>query len=53
MHGTGSYENLRNYFIGREREHIEDKATLGQVETASSLVTSDKLDKLQYEIANV
>ena len=44
--GTSSYENLRNYFIAREIEHIEDRATLGLVETANSAVTSDKLEEL-------
>ena len=51
--GTGSYENLRNYFIAREIEHIEDRATLGKGETANSAVTSDKLEELQYEMANL
>ena len=53
MHGIGSYKNLRNYFIATEIEHIEDKFTLGQVETAGSTVTRDKLEELQYEIENL
>ena len=46
MHETGSYKNMCNYFIATEIEHIEDKATLGQLETASSTVTRDKLEEL-------
>ena len=52
MHGTGSYENLRNYFIAREIEHLEDKATLGQVETANASVPG-VLQELQCEMANL
>ena len=53
IHMTGSYENLRNYFITREIEPIEDQTTLGQGEKANSAVTDGKQEELQYELANI
>ena len=53
MYGTGSYKNLHNYFIARGIEHIEDRVTLGQVQTANTEVTSDKLEDLKYEMGNL
>ena len=50
IHRTGSYENLCNYLITREIEHIEDQTTLVQGEVANSAVTDGKLEYLQYEI---
>ena len=53
IHRTGSYENLCNYLITREIEHIEDQTTLVQGEVANSAVTDGKLEYLQYEMANL
>ena len=51
--GKASYETLRDFFIAREIEHIEDRATLGQEETANAAATEDKLEELHYELANL
>ena len=46
MHGTCSYDNLRNYFIIREIENTKDQTTLCQEEKANSTVTGGKPEDL-------
>ena len=53
MHGTCSYDNLRNYFIIREIENTKDQTTLCQEEKANSTVTGGKPEDLQYELVNL
>lgn len=51
--GTGSWEDLRSYFIEKQMDHMDDQATLSQAGIANIAEVDEELEGIKYDIANM